>query len=71
MYFELYNCDLIKLLIDYILGFPVVLFKSGNLVPIKSEKWIVKTPNGQFNSRQQIPLKLAWAFSIHKSQVLY
>lgn len=45
-------------------------FKCGNLIPIKPEKWIVKIPSGQFLSRQQIPLKLAWAFSIHKSQVI-
>lgn len=53
-----------------ILGSPVVQFKCGNLIPIKPEKWIVKTPSGQFLSRQQVPLKLAWAFSIHKSQVI-
>lgn len=40
------------------------------MVPIKPEKWVVKTPSGQFVSRQQVPLKLAWAFSIHKSQVI-
>ena len=36
---------------------------------MKPERWIVKTGGGALLSRAQIPLRLAWAFSIHKSQV--
>jgi len=36
---------------------------------MKPERWMVKTGGGALLSRKQIPLRLAWAFSIHKSQV--
>jgi len=36
----------------------------------KHEKWIIKQPSGSILVRRQIPLRLAWAFSIHKSQGL-
>ena len=49
-------------------GNPVVRFLSGNTLEIKSEKWVVKGGPGVTLTRSQIPLKLAWAFSIHKSQ---
>jgi len=49
-------------------GNPVVVFLGGAKQEIKYEKWSVKTGAGATLTRTQIPLRLAWAFSIHKSQ---
>lgn len=51
-------------------GFPVVTFKNKVEYLAKPEKFMIKTPGGGVLTRKQVPLKLAWAFSIHKSQGL-
>ncbi|KAG7227193.1 hypothetical protein INR49_013992 [Caranx melampygus] len=47
---------------------PRVRFLCGVTEVLKQERWVFKSGGGIHLSRQQLPLKLAWAISIHKSQ---
>ncbi|GFS13168.1 ATP-dependent DNA helicase PIF1 [Elysia marginata] len=49
-------------------GFPIIKFVCGVTEAIKPQRWIFRVGGGNTIVRKQIPLKLAWAISIHKSQ---
>ena len=61
-------CDSCDVIITSI-GCPVVRFSSGLEVTVGYERWSVRLGGGVFATRRQLPLRLAWAISIHRSQV--
>lgn len=55
--------------IDMTTPYPVVKFSGGRELVLERESWSVELPGGREAAfRSQIPLMLAWAISIHKSQ---
>mmetsp|Transcript_4332 Transcript_4332/g.10269 ORF Transcript_4332/g.10269 Transcript_4332/m.10269 type:complete len:248 (-) Transcript_4332:26-769(-) len=50
------------------LGYPRVEFDGGLEVTVGHESWDIKQGGAPVASRTQLPLELAWAISIHKSQ---
>jgi len=66
------NCECRSIsCLSYYSGHPIVRFVSGLEEIIHPEKWTVRIGGGNTASRRQLPLKLAWAISIHKSQVSF
>lgn len=49
-------------------GWPIVAFDNGNVVTMKPAVWEVMDGDVVLASVNQIPLRCAWAITIHKSQ---
>ena len=49
-------------------GYPVVEFRSGKTVTMKPESWELRDGDKKRAGLSQIPLRLAWAITVHKSQ---
>lgn len=58
------------IIVGYSEGFPLVRFKNKVEYIAKPEKWTIRLPTGATLQRKQVPLKLAYCISIHKSQGL-
>jgi ATP-dependent DNA helicase PIF1 len=54
---------------DITTKWPYVRFQNGREMLITPHAWTIEVPNeGEVARREQVPLLLAWAMSIHKSQ---
>ncbi len=49
-------------------GFPIVETFSGEVINANEEKWIIEDGGETLASIYQVPLRLAWAITVHKSQ---
>ncbi len=49
-------------------GFPVVKTIQGKYIKVKREKWSIIEDDKTKAETEQLPLKLAWAITVHKSQ---
>lgn len=48
--------------------YPIVRTKTGQLIFAKPETWVVEENGEVLASIKQVPLRLAWAITVHKSQ---
>ena len=53
---------------DYETGYPVIEVADGRQITIKPTSWEVAEENKVLAEIEQIPLRLAWAITVHKSQ---
>lgn len=49
-------------------GYPIVTLRSGKTVTIQPETWELRDGEKKRASLMQLPLRLAWAITVHKSQ---
>ncbi len=53
---------------EVITNYPIVEFRSGKIVTMKPDTWELRDGDKKRASLSQIPLRLAWAITVHKSQ---
>lgn len=49
-------------------GAPLVRTRNGNLIGVEAEEWAMQDGNMVLAKLIQLPLRLAWAITVHKSQ---
>jgi ATP-dependent DNA helicase PIF1 len=49
-------------------GFPMVKIRSGRIIEAKPASWAIEGESRSLAAITQIPLRLAWAMTVHKSQ---
>lgn len=49
-------------------GWPIVEFENGNIVTMKPNSWQMQDGDAVLATVKQVPLRCAWAITIHKSQ---
>jgi len=63
------NGSLAKVLAFNDKGFPTIQLKSGKIISVEQENWSVQDDHSKvLASFNQIPLRLAWAITVHKCQ---
>lgn len=53
---------------DVLTNYPIVEFRSGRTVTMMPETWELRDGDKKRASITQVPLRLAWAITVHKSQ---
>jgi ATP-dependent DNA helicase PIF1 len=53
---------------DEVTGYPIVEFRNGKTVLMQPDSWELRDGNKKRAGLSQIPLRLAWAITVHKSQ---
>lgn len=49
-------------------GYPIVKTKSGRIIEVEPAEWTIQDGNKILARITQVPLRLAWAITVHKSQ---